>query len=170
MGLCECGCGEDAGTYSLRCKDGRAGKPRRFLPYHHTIRNPGPRFVETEEGCWLWRGALTERGYGLLRDGRRRVRAHRAFYQELVGPVPDGLVLDHLCRNPSCVNPGHVEPVTQAENIRRGARWGPPEAPSDRLDTTRGATSSGLSGSLGEREGNRAGGSYARSSTRARRR
>jgi hypothetical protein len=76
----------------------------------------------TQSGnCWLWVGAKHEDGYGQFWNGRRQVKAHRWVYERLVGPIPDGLQIDHLCRNPSCVNPQHLEPVTQAENIRRGA-------------------------------------------------
>lgn len=81
---------------------------------------------ENEVGCWLWNGAINERGYGFLKVGsrtdnsRRTVKAHRFAYETVVGPVPDGLELDHLCRNRSCVNPLHLEPVTHSENIRRG--------------------------------------------------
>jgi hypothetical protein len=70
--------------------------------------------------CWLWEGCKDRLGYGEVcyRGGNRK--AHRRSYELLVGPVPDGLELDHLCRNPSCVNPAHLEPVTHAENVRRG--------------------------------------------------
>jgi len=73
-----------------------------------------------EDGCWVWTAALNNGGYGLVRlDGRTR-RAHRVVYELLVGPIPEGLELDHLCRNHACVNPDHLEPVTHGENIRRG--------------------------------------------------
>lgn len=70
--------------------------------------------------CWLWTGAITGRGYGnfLFKPGNRQ--AHRVAYELLVGPIPEGLVLDHLCRVRACVNPAHVEPVTQRENTLRG--------------------------------------------------
>lgn len=80
------------------------------------------RFVpEPNTGCWLWIGHVDERlGYGrMVIDGKRRV-AHRIAYEALVGPIPDGLQLDHLCRVRCCVNPSHLQPVTQQENIRRG--------------------------------------------------
>ena len=75
--------------------------------------------------CWQWTAAKDRDGYGQIGEGGREgaVQAHRSAYELLVGPIPDGLVLDHLCRTPSCVNPSHLEPVTQAENVRRGY-WG----------------------------------------------
>lgn len=65
-------------------------------------------------GCWLWTGH-TWLGYGYY----NRVRAHRLIYTSMVGPIPDGLQVDHLCRVRSCVNPAHLEPVTCRENLRR---------------------------------------------------
>ena len=76
--------------------------------------------------CWPWLASQNGMGYGQfrvgsLRDGSRRlVLAHRTAYELLVGPIPEGLTLDHLCRNPQCVNPAHLEHVTNAENIHRG--------------------------------------------------
>lgn len=72
--------------------------------------------------CWMWRGAKTPGGYGQFRPDYRgpSVVSHRYAYELLVGPIPDGLQLDHLCRTRACVNPAHLEPVTQIENIRRG--------------------------------------------------
>jgi hypothetical protein len=71
-------------------------------------------------GCWIWTGALAW-GYGRIgeRSGRI-VPAHRVMYELCIGPIPDGLQLDHLCREPGCVNPLHLEPVTTRENILRG--------------------------------------------------
>lgn len=74
----------------------------------------------TAEGCWLWTGAKLASGYGSVRwQGRARV-VHRVMYELEVGPIPAGLQLDHLCRVRACCNPTHLEPVTQAENVRRG--------------------------------------------------
>lgn len=71
-------------------------------------------------GCWEWRRFRRD-GYGLFSPNRgRSVNAHRAVYEINVGPVPDGLVLDHLCRNRACCNPAHLDPVTQQINILRG--------------------------------------------------
>lgn len=73
-------------------------------------------------GCWLWTGGRDAKGYGAIRaDGKTR-RAHRVSYELFVAPVPDGLDLDHLCRVPSCCRPDHLEPVTSAENQRRGLK------------------------------------------------
>ncbi|HXH88256.1 MAG TPA: HNH endonuclease signature motif containing protein [Gaiellaceae bacterium] len=77
--------------------------------------------VNREDGpCWEWMGARHPRGYGSLRVNGKGARAHRYSYELLVGDVPEGLVIDHLCRNTSCVNPAHLEAVTQRENVLRG--------------------------------------------------
>ena len=78
------------------------------------------RVVVLPSGCWEWQGARNYGGYGTVyADGRNGV-AHRLTYRLLVGPIPEGLQLDHLCRFPPCVNPAHLEPVTGRENILRG--------------------------------------------------
>lgn len=71
-------------------------------------------------GCWPWLGAVRT-GYGRFAVQQKRlVQAHRFAYELLVGPIPDGLELDHLCRNRACVNPDHMEPVTSRVNTLRG--------------------------------------------------
>src|SRR5262245_61714130 len=85
--------------------------------------------IEPTDDCWIWTGARDEKGYGLFRvDGRTR-RAHRFAYEYFVGPIPMGLQTDHLCRNASCVNPEHLELVTNRENCRRGRARGGALAP-----------------------------------------
>lgn len=69
--------------------------------------------------CWLWVGRLSPKGYGEFSYLSRCTRAHRTAYLLFVGPIPDGLQLDHLCRVRHCVNPGHLEPVTCRENLLR---------------------------------------------------
>lgn len=75
--------------------------------------------IDTATGCWNWKGRPNSRGYGRINFVGKRVFAHRAMYETLVGPIPEGLTIDHLCRNKLCVNPAHMEPVTAAENTRR---------------------------------------------------
>lgn len=102
-----------------------------------TFTSPLERFLQrlprpsNYDDCWIWDGAL--RSTNTMRDGygytwlgkggqpdHRIVYTHRLMYEYMIGPIPDGLVLDHLCCNTRCCNPKHLEPVTSAENIRRG--------------------------------------------------
>jgi hypothetical protein len=71
-------------------------------------------------GCWIWTGSdRNQFGHARMHDSGRRVLAHRWSYEHFIGPIPKGLVLDHLCKNAACVNPTHLEPVTQPENVAR---------------------------------------------------
>lgn len=76
--------------------------------------------VHKTEMCWVWTACTTNLGYGRFGVEGRTESAHRFAYKLLVGPIPDGLCLDHLCRNRACVNPAHLEPVTLGENVLRG--------------------------------------------------
>lgn len=71
-------------------------------------------------GCWEWTAQIAHHGYARYSFNGRTSKAHRVAYEQLVGPIPAGLVIDHLCRVRHCVNPAHLEPVTNAENLRRG--------------------------------------------------
>ena len=73
-----------------------------------------------ETPCVIWGGSVNKNGYGYLYvDGKQKL-AHRVAYETEIGPIPDGLVIDHLCRNRACVNTQHMEPVTIGENVLRG--------------------------------------------------
>ncbi len=80
--------------------------------------------VESASGCWLWQRPLDKDGYGKLGFRGNSRAAHRVAYMVFVGPWGEGLELDHLCRVRNCVNPAHLEPVTGAENYRRGLKTG----------------------------------------------
>lgn len=71
---------------------------------------------DDETGCWPWMGFIQSNGYGKVYFDRKVRLAHRVVYELLVGPIPDGLVLDHLCRHRSCVNPAHLRATTIREN------------------------------------------------------
>lgn len=81
-------------------------------------------YVDKSGECWLWTGALTHDGYGRFRLGYDHVMAHRWAYEHEIGPIPEGLVLDHVvargCSHRNCVRPAHLEPVTDQENLLRG--------------------------------------------------
>jgi hypothetical protein len=81
------------------------------------------RMAVMESGCWEWTASYYPNGYGCARPGGHSApgqMAHRLVYEIEIGPIPEGLVLDHLCRNKGCCNPDHLEPVTQRENVLRG--------------------------------------------------
>lgn len=77
--------------------------------------------VNPVTNCWEWTGYKINSGYGRLWDPKTKKKqlAHRMAYESMIGPIPDGLQLDHLCRNRACINPAHLEPVTKWENTRR---------------------------------------------------
>lgn len=94
------------------------------VPYHSQEERFWPK-VDKTPTCWLWIGAIGSGGYGnfYISNVGRKIRttlAHHWAYEQLIGPVPEGLDLDHLCRNRACVNPAHLEPVTRSTNLRRG--------------------------------------------------
>lgn len=82
---------------------------------------PLPTVFRHRGPCWVWTGGKISTGYGLFHPTKgTHALAHRYSYELMVGPIPEGLHIDHLCRNPVCVSPRHLEPVTPGENTRRG--------------------------------------------------
>lgn len=75
---------------------------------------------EPNTGCWLWTGGTNSTGYGSITVRNKKYSAHKLAYETIVGKVPDGMDLDHLCRVRSCVNPAHLEPVSRSVNCLRG--------------------------------------------------
>ncbi len=92
-------------------------------PNHERWPSPRERVearIDRSGDCWVWTGSRSSAGYGQVWSGGTNRGVHRIMYEQLVGPIPEGPVIDHLCRNPSCCTPAHLEPVTTAENVRRG--------------------------------------------------
>jgi hypothetical protein len=95
----------------------RRSKPRMSL--QEQIEDIASRVDIDGNDCWRWTGSPS-RGYGRIKVNQRAIQAHRWVYEQLVGPIPQGLELDHLCRVRHCVNPDHLEPVTRKVNLARG--------------------------------------------------
>lgn len=120
-GYCHCGCGEQTriATRSQAAIGHVKGEPLRYILGHNARHRP-EQYTVDNNGCWIWGRFTLPNGYGQLTVKGKRTLAHRYMYEKHVGPIPDGLVIDHLCRVRNCVNPDHLEPVTHTENQRRG--------------------------------------------------
>ncbi|MAX33707.1 MAG: hypothetical protein CME72_11665 [Halomonadaceae bacterium] len=100
------------------------------MAFTHNPKPADERFLEKvsvdESGCWLWNGYVDRKGYGVFGVSSKEThKAHRYSYRLHVGEVPEGKQLDHLCRVRHCVNPDHLEPVTNRENTIRGVKARP---------------------------------------------
>jgi hypothetical protein len=98
----------------MRTPQKRQPPTKRFLK---KVDKNGPRILSTR--CWIWTGAKRS-NYGLFWHEDKVVSAHIFYFKQTGGIIPDGFELDHLCRNPPCINPNHLEPVTSKINVRRG--------------------------------------------------
>jgi hypothetical protein len=134
-GLCMCGCLQKTriARQSYSDRGWVKGHPIPFIHNHQT--RIEIKYLVEDRGyktpCWVWRCPLDKDGYAQVTVDNRRCRAHKVYYEKAKGPVPDGLDLDHLCRVRHCVNPDHLEPVTNLENTRRGlnCKLGPADIP-----------------------------------------
>jgi len=127
FGYCHCGCGHLAPI----CKENNAkkglvkGRPREFICGHAgaSASRKSVRYIVEDRGystpCWIWQLALDEDGYGQESVKHVSSKAHRNSYEAKYGPIPDGLVPDHLCKVRCCVNPGHIELVTWEVSAQR---------------------------------------------------
>lgn len=125
MSKCKCGCGKDA---PLRKKGNKRlgkvkGTPADYCHGHRITTPILEKYTIDSNGCWLWGGCLTKDGYGKIQTREKPyTSAHRYFYEKKNGAIPADKIIDHLCRNRRCVNPCHMELVSNTENIRRGLR------------------------------------------------
>jgi hypothetical protein len=123
-GVCMCGCGGKApiARQSWPKTGLLAGHPQRFIHGHQVRMRYGksdfskPDYTVDENGCWVWNHG-TSNGYGKCEGDY----AHRVYYRRSIGPIPEGMILDHLCFNRPCVNPNHLEPVSDSANKSRSS-------------------------------------------------
>lgn len=148
--VCKCGCGKQTpNVYSYYIH----GHEHRKSIVDYIVEDHG-----YETPCWVWQLAINTHGYGSIRRGKTNIGAHRVWYESHKGPIPEGMQIDHLCRNRACVNPAHLEAVTPRENIRRGKHhheWLPDESREEicRLYSEGGITQSELATRFGVTQG-----------------
>ena len=91
------------------------------MKHHNTLESIIARSIPvTESGCWLWLGSTKAKGYGNVNFNGKAWKVHRIVYELMRGPIPTGFTIDHLCRVRCCINPDHLEPVTNKVNVLRG--------------------------------------------------
>jgi hypothetical protein len=129
-GMCQCGCGDEApkATYTHTTHGYVIDEPVLFINGHSwsgKARNEGPEFIEDENGCHIWQGACVYSGkerhpYGRKTYRGKKIMAHRFYWEKEHGPIPEGLEIDHLCKQTLCVNVLHLDVVDHVKNVRRG--------------------------------------------------
>ena len=146
-GYCHCGCGRktNLATYPIKRYGMKIGDPFRYICGHNGRTKESIKHlskarnkwiaksrdrkkhlkdfwskVVKKKGCWEWKGTVDKPGYSIIFICGKSTKAHRFSWELHNGKIPDGLTIDHLCRNRACVNPAHLEPVTHRENIIRG--------------------------------------------------
>jgi hypothetical protein len=137
LGLCQCGCGQttSAATQTKRRYGHVKGQPVRYINGHSHRHTPHVCAYESLREsidyavldcgyvtpCWVWMHGRSKSGYGQVHIDGRNWRVHRYLYETVVGLLPRDKVIDHLCRTPACLRFDHLDPVSHAENVRRGA-------------------------------------------------
>ena len=128
-GACWCGCGgkTTTATQTAPAHGHINGCPKRYVRGHHLRKSPLEYKVDPETGCWVWQRGRHDFGYGVFHARPKMYLAHRVYYERYKGPIPDGHVVHHRCENPPCVNPDHLQAVTQGHNVRasRGTKLDP---------------------------------------------
>lgn len=125
-GMCLCGCGKPTPIARKTRGQNIKGHPMSFVPGHekYWLEVPPSHAYRLDEktGCWVWTGHTDKGGYAVTTFRGKGGVVHRFVYEHHQGPIPAGMTIDHLCRNPSCINPDHMEAVSMRENLRRSSR------------------------------------------------
>lgn len=133
-GRCKCGCGKKTNIARQDAPERGIfkGLPNHFINGHQRRLSPHEYLVDGKTGCWIWQRSLGPSGYGRIWKGGKSQAAHRWYWEQKYGSIPDGKELDHKCHSEDkscpgnecihrrCVNPEHLEPVTHFQNMQRG--------------------------------------------------